>query len=118
MELIDMLLKTFDTGSGVWQPLLWGITFVVALLLVYVVRMLGKKTYKQGTDQEKVFLSGNVTYDQEHMHIKAGNLYWGFMKSFDGIYQILRRMHNGDVNDYVLWFIAVLAIVLLLGVLL
>ncbi len=36
-----------------------GIAFVIALLLMYILRGFGKKGYKKNTEQTKAFLSGN-----------------------------------------------------------
>ncbi len=77
---------------------------------------LGKKEYKKDTEQVKSFLSGNPEYPKEKMHIKASNLYWGFTTSLNGLYTLLRKMHTGNTSDYVLWFVIILAIFLLVGV--
>ena len=58
----------------------------------------------------KSFLSGNKEYPKELMHVKASNLYWGFTKSMEGFYKILRKMHSGNASDYVLWFVIILAV--------
>jgi hypothetical protein len=107
---------TIDTGSGFWTPLVWAMVFVIAFLVVYIVRMFGNKTYKKDTEQVKSFLSGNPEYPKDKMHVKASNLYWGFTKSMDGLYKILRKIHSGNTSDYVLWFIIILAILLLIEV--
>ena len=109
---------TIDTGSGFWTPLIWVIAVGVAFLLMYILRNLGKKTYKQDTEQVKAFLSGNAEYDKEHMQVKSSNLYWGFTSSLNWVYITLKKIHNGNAGDYVLWFVVVLAVVLLLGVML
>jgi C4-dicarboxylate transporter len=107
-----------DTGSGFWSPIVWVIAIVIAFLVAYILRGFGKKDYKEKTGQTQAFLSGNPEYDKEQMHIKGGNVYWGFLKTFDWIYNVLLKMHNGNVSDYVLWFVIVLAILfILMGVL-
>ena len=107
---------TIETGSGFWNPIVWAIAIVIAFLLVYIVRGLGNKQYKKETEQVKSFLSGNPEYPKEKMQIKASNLYWGFTTSLKGFYNILRKIHTGNVSDYVLWFVIILAIFLLIGV--
>ena len=107
---------TIETGSGFWTPIVWVIAIVVAFLVMYILRMFGNKTYKKDTEQTKSFLSGNPEYPKEQMQIKASNLYWGFTKSMEGFYKILRKMHTGNASDYVLWFVIVLAIFLLIEV--
>lgn len=117
MDFISEFLKSLNTGSGFWNPIVLLISVFIALLLVYVIRTFGNKSYKKGTEQEKAFLSGNPEYEKEQMHIRASNLYWGFTKSLDGVYKILRKMHSGNASDYVLWFVVILAIFFIIEVL-
>ena len=103
-----------ESGSGVWNPLLWVLVLGVIFLFFYGLRGLGKSTFKRGTEQTKVFLSGNQETTPEEMHVKATNLYWGFTTSMKSVYAVLRKMHSGNMSDYVLWFILVLAALFLL----
>jgi len=105
---IDSLFETLKTGSGFWNPLALIIIFAIAFLLVYVIRSLGKKEYKEKTAQTQAFLSGNPEYDKEKMRIKSGNIYWGFIEAMKWVFNVLRRMHSGNTSDYVLWFIIVM----------
>jgi C4-dicarboxylate transporter len=107
---------TIETGSGFWNPLVWVIAMVVAFLLMYILRSFGKKGYKENTEQVKSFLSGMPEYPKEDMHIKASNLYWGFITTLKSFYAILRRMHSGNASDYVLWFVIILAFLFLVEV--
>ena len=106
----DELLRSFETGSGFWNPLVWGTAIVIAFLIVYILRGFGKKEYKKETEQTKVFLSGNPEYEKEKMHVKGSNVYWGFMESLKWLYKGLEKMHTGNVSDYVLWFVIIMAI--------
>jgi len=109
---------TLESGSGFWNPLLWILVLVITFLLFYGIRGFGKSTYKKGTEQTKVFLSGNKETTPEEMHIKASNLYWGFTTSMKSLYSVLRKMHSGNTSDYILCFVLVLAVLfLILGVL-
>ena len=108
--MIDQLLETFKTGSGFWNPLIWGVVIVIAFLIIYILRGFGKKEYKKETEQTKIFLSGNPELEKEMMHIKSSNVYWGFMESFKWLYKILDKMHTGNVSDYVLWFVIIMGI--------
>jgi len=107
---------SIETGSGFWNPIVWVIAVVVAFLVLYILRMFGNKSYKKNTEQVKSFLSGNPEYSAEHMQIKASNLYWGFTKSLEGFYSLLRKMHSGNASDYVLWFVIVLAVFFIIEV--
>ena len=105
---------TLETGSGFWNPLIWGIAIIVAFLIMYIVRGFGKKEYKEKTGQTQVFLSGNPEYEKEKMHIKGSNVYWGFTETLRWVYKVLEKMHTGNVSDYVLWFVVVLAVVFII----
>ena len=108
--MIDTFLKNFETGSGFWNPLVWGLAIVIALLLIYIIRGYGKKEYKRHTEQTKAFLSGNPEYSKNEMHVKGKNLYWGFTQTLKSVYNVLEKMHNGNASDYVLWFVIILGI--------
>ena len=110
MEILDQLLETLQTGSGFWNPLIWILIIMIAFLLIYVIRGFGKKNYKEKTGQTKSFLSGNPEYEKEQMKIKSSNVYWGFTEAMKWIYDLLRKMHNGNASDYVLWFVIVMSI--------
>jgi hypothetical protein len=111
MTMLETLVETLTTGSGFWNPIFWVSAGVIAFLIMYLLRSYGKKTYKEQTEQTKSFLSGNPEYDKEHMHIKASNVYWGFVDnpSLKWIFDGLRKMHTGNASDYVLWFVVILA---------
>lgn len=113
ISIYDFLEK-LTTDSGWWNPLVWGIVIVIAFLIIYVIRGFGKKEYKEGTEQTKVFLSGNPEYEKEKMHVKASNVYWGFMESLKWVYKILEKMHTGNVSDYVLWFIVIIGVLFII----
>ena len=42
---IQDFLRTLGTNSGFWNPLIWGIIIVIALLIAYIIRGQGKKEY-------------------------------------------------------------------------
>lgn len=118
MISFDSFLRTFDPGSGFWNPLVWGLVLAIVFLIVYIIRGYGKKGYKEGTEQTKSFLSGNPEYEKEKMHVKGSNVYWGFTVSLRWLYRVLDKMHTGNVSDYVLWFVIILGLsFLILGVL-
>lgn len=114
---IDPFLKTLKIQDGLWKlwnPLIWGIAILIALLIVYIIRGFGKKDYKKDTGQTKVFLSGNPELKKEKMHIGSSNLYWGFTESLKWLYKVLDKMHTGNVSDYALWFVVILGILFII----
>jgi asparagine N-glycosylation enzyme membrane subunit Stt3 len=109
-EFLDPFLKTLETGTGFWNPLVWATALVIAFLLMYILRGFGNKQFKVGTEQTKAFLSGNPEYEKQQMHITGSNVYWGFTESLGWLFNQLKKMHTGNVSDYVLWFVIVLAV--------
>jgi len=53
--MIDTLLKSLTTGSGFWNPLVWGLAIFIALLLIYIIRGFGKKNTKQVQSKPRHF---------------------------------------------------------------
>ena len=109
-DQFGQLIKSLTTNSGFWNPLVWGLAIVIAFLIIYILRGYGKKEYKKETEQTKVFLSGNPELEKEKMHVKADNIYWGFMESLKWLYGVLERMHTGNVGDYILWFVIIMGV--------
>ncbi|HDO19173.1 MAG TPA: hydrogenase [Thermoplasmatales archaeon] len=101
---------SISTGSGFWNPIVWLIALLIALLITYAIRSLGRKDYKRGKEQIKPFLSGNAEEDVEKLHTKGDNLYWGFRQSLAGYYKLMQKIHSGDLRDYVVWFVVILVI--------
>ena len=114
MSILETLLNTFETGNGFWNPLIWIVVVIIAFLLAYILRGFGKKEYKKETDQVKSFLSGNPEYENEKMHVKGSNIYWGFTESLKWIFDLLKKMHTGDISDYMLWFVIIMAVLFLI----
>ncbi len=108
-------LGNFTTPSGWWNPLVWVVAFILIFIASYILWRSGERAYKKGTMQVETFLSGNVpSSSPREMHVGGGNLYWGFVTSLAGYYRFLRKIHNGIINDYVGWYIGILAIILII----
>lgn len=114
MEFISDLINTLETGNGFWNPLVLVVILLIAFLIIYILRGFGNKNYKKGTDQTQVFLSGNKEYEKDQMHVKGSNMYWGFTVSLKWFYDVLKKMHNGNINDYVLWFVIIMGVLFLI----
>lgn len=105
-------ILTLITGTGFWNPIVWVIAFIIVLIVAYLLWMYGEKDYRKGTDQTKPFLSGNIEPDKADVHVRGGNLYWGFTEALDGYYSRLVPVHSGILTDYLLWFLGVMAVVI------
>jgi len=100
---------TLLTEAGFWNPVLWTLSFFVILIIVLIIRSMGVKKYRHGTEQTTPFFSGNIPPEE---NIKSGNLYWGFFRYMERYYKILIRMHSGIVNDYVYSFVLLIVVIL------
>jgi hypothetical protein len=107
-------LLTFETGYGFWNPLIWLVVFLVIALIVIVIRALGEKSYKPQTDQTKPFLAGNPEVSKEGVVVRGGNVYWGFFEALRKYYEPVVNAHSGVLNDYIAWFVIVLALIFIL----
>lgn len=94
-----------------WDPLLFVALFTGIFFLTLLFNKLWNRSYSKG-EQEEPFISGNE--EEPSMHLKAPNLYWGFFEIFKEFYSKMNEMHSNVVNDYIYWFIVVLAIALVL----
>ena len=50
---------------------------------------------------------------QEFSQVGGGDLFWGFKHNWRGYFDVMHRLHSGVVNDYALWAVVDLALVLL-----
>jgi amino acid transporter len=93
-----------------WNPLVFIIVSIILIALIYLFRSRGNKKYKKGTAQTQIFLAGEEQPIAEQQHIKAHNIYWGFFQALKRYYDPTIKAHTGIINDYIIWFIAVVAI--------
>lgn len=98
------------TTGGYWDPVIWIIAFVVILLIAYIIRSFGRRDFSAKGDQTKPYFSGVAEESKEASHIRANNIYWGFLESLKSYYTAIMRIHTGIINDYVVWFVGVTAL--------
>lgn len=110
------LTSTLLTEAGFWNPLAWILGLVVAAIIAWLIYSLGEKGFKAGTPQTEPFLSGNKEPRKDQVHIRAGNLYWGYLEALKGYYDRLVPLHTGNLHDYVLWYLGITAVFLVLVV--
>ena len=110
-------IGNFNTPSGYWNPLVWVIAFTLIFIFAYLLWRRGEKSYKKKSEEVEPFLAGNVPPSPEKVHVRASNIYWGFTEALNGYYKFLRKIHNGLINDYVGWYIGILAMMLIIYIL-
>jgi len=93
-----------------WNPIICIIALVILIAVTCLFRSRGQKKYKEGTAQTQIFLSGEEPPAVEQIHIKSHNIYWGFFQILKRYYDPSVRAHTGIINDYIIWFIALVAL--------
>lgn len=104
---------TLETGSGFWTPVIFIVFLIIAALIALIIRRFGEKDYKKGTEQTKPFLCGNAEKDKDAMHVRSGNIYWGFLEALKGYYKPAVRAHTGILSDYMIWYIGTMVLILI-----
>ncbi len=94
-----------------WAPFLIVIAFILVSVMAYLYRGRGRADFKEGTEQTKVFLSGEDEPDEGMRHVRAHNMYWGFFEAMKQYYDPTVRAHSGIINDYLLWLLGLTAVV-------
>jgi len=111
---MDIVSTIFKQDIGVfWYP------FILLLILVFLIivfkiwgRMYFSTDYNKDSDQVKPYNSGNI--DEVNYSIKSSNLYWGFRKSIQSYFDRMGALHNGDLNDYIKWYVIFMGVCFLL----
>jgi len=103
--MMEFLLKT---GTGFWNPLMMLFSAIIITSLVYFMRSFGEKKYRKDTKQTIPFFAGGFAPS----NVRVGNTYWGFEVYLERYYNLIKRFHNGSINDYIYWFILTLIIIL------
>jgi len=113
-DLIDTIETAFDTlktGYGEWNAIVMAVVFGLIILIVYYfVYKRGNPAFQRNTLQVYPFMSGNRIDDPEAGRIPADNVYWGFLEVFKGYFESMDEAHTGNINDYLHWFVVVVAI--------
>lgn len=109
--------QILETGSGLWAPIAWTISFAVAMIIGWLIRNIGESGCQKDSDQTQVFISGEdeKIFAEQDVHIVGGNLYWGYFEVLKKYYEKLTALHTGVVSDYMLWMVSTLVIVILIG---
>ena len=101
---------------GVWEPISWLLILCIALLSVTIVAVASKYDRVSQCSGEAVDSKYELFYGgeaQEFSQVGGGDLFWGFKHNWRGYFDVMHRLHSGVVNDYALWAVVDLALVLL-----
>ena len=106
---------SFDS-AGVWTPVSWLLILCIALLAITIVALAGKydrvSAHEGGEEVDtkyQLFYGG-----EENVFSQVGgeDLFWGFKHNWKGYFGFMHNLHSGIVNDYALWAVVALAIVI------
>lgn len=98
------------TPYGYFDPWMLVAAALVTVAAAYAIRAAGRKDAGSGGGRSLPFYSGN---EEPADGIRSKNMYWGFFRALQRYYRHVERLHSGVVNDYVLSFAAVMAVLLL-----
>ena len=101
---------------GTWDPVSWLLVLCIALLSVTIVAVGSKydnvsRSKAAATESKyELFYGGEA---QELSQLGGDDLFWGFKHNWRGYFNYMHRLHSGIVNDYALWAVVDLALVML-----
>ena len=101
---------------GVWEPVSWLLILCIALLAVTIVAVASKYDNVSQRSGDAVDSKYELFYGgeaQEFSQVGGGDLFWGFKHNWRGYFDVMHRLHSGVLNDYALWAVVDLALVLL-----
>ena len=101
---------------GVWEPISWLLILCIALLAITIVAVASKYDNVSQRSGDAVDSKYELFYGgeaQEFSQVGGGDLFWGFKHNWRGYFDVMHRLHSGVVNDYALWAVVDLALVLL-----
>ncbi len=109
---------TLETGFGYWNPLFWLLAFVITLVISWLIWRMGSKNHSTGETGQGCdpYISGTEKPSNGEVHIRGGNLYWGFTDALSGYYKIIKPLHTGNISDYMLAYLAITALLLIVVV--
>ncbi|MCM1992690.1 complex I subunit 5 family protein [Oceanirhabdus seepicola] len=101
--------------AGYYSPINWLILFVILLVGFMVIAAFNVKrhtTSQANIDDTKydIFTGGEA---EEHSHMAGNDLFWGLKHQFKPFFDGMKNAHSGIVNDYVLWVVGTLAVVII-----
>ena len=107
-------LAALQTAHGTWSPRAWLWVFLCGVFVALWIRALGRRDAARGGEARKPFVSGNDVADPEAARVSASHMYWGFLTALRPYYRRLLAFHAGLLPDYILWFLAAVAVWFLL----
>lgn len=101
---------------GVWEPVSWLLVLCIALLAITIVAVASKydnvsqRALDTVDSKYELFYGGEA---QEFSQVGGEDLFWGFKQNWRGYFRFMHDLHSGVVNDYALWAVIDLALVMI-----
>ncbi len=102
---------------GYWNPWMWLALFGVILVAFVIVAALGKsgrggysEAPVEADAKHQVFFSGEAA---DRSAVVGSDLFWGFRHNFRGYFRRLDSIHSGVVNDYAVWTVGAMAVIVM-----
>lgn len=107
---------------GSWNPVIWMLLLLSVTIAVCIVAVLGTPKSKQkapvvpaeeGDPKYDSFFGGEQSV---YSQVGGSDLFWGFKHNWRKYFGFMHNWHSGVVNDYTLYGVAAIAVVLVLCV--
>lgn len=101
---------------GVWTPVSWLLILCIALLAITIVAIAGKYDAVAQNDSGESKAKYQLFYGGEAMwpaQVGGEDMFWGFKHNWHHYFSFMHELHSGIVNDYALWAVTDLALVIL-----
>ena len=109
---------------GNWSPIIWLILLVLVTCAITVVsvsaRIRHPEPLGEGDVEDEAVLPENAKYEpffsgeeSHYSQVGGSDLFWGFKENWKKYFHFWQKWHSGVVNDYALYGVVFLALVLL-----
>ena len=109
---------------GSWSPIVWLILLVLVTCAITLVSVSARTRHPEplaeGDVEDEVVLPENAKYEpffsgeeSHYSQVGGSDLFWGFKENWKKYFHFWQKWHSGVVNDYALYGVVFLALVLL-----
>ncbi len=101
---------------GCWNPVSWLLILAIALLAITLVAVFGKYDVVSENKGDPVDTKYDLFFGGEesvYSQVGGSDLFWGFKHNWRHYFSFMHDLHSGIVNDYALWAVVALALVML-----
>lgn len=104
--------------AGYWKPESWLLLFFVLLIAFILITTMNLKSRSKNNlevidELDTKYESFTGGEKEEYSHVGGHDLFWGLKHQLKGYFNAIHEAHSGVVNDYVLWVVACLAVVII-----